>query len=46
MASGGVAELSDLVELAKTGVEGVVVGRAIYEKKFTVKEALEVVKKC
>jgi phosphoribosylformimino-5-aminoimidazole carboxamide ribotide isomerase len=46
VASGGVAELGDLVELDKTGVEGVVVGRAIYEKKFTVKEALEVVKKC
>jgi phosphoribosylformimino-5-aminoimidazole carboxamide ribotide isomerase len=46
VASGGVAELRDLVELAKTGVEGVVVGRAIYEKKFTVTEALEIVKKC
>jgi phosphoribosylformimino-5-aminoimidazole carboxamide ribotide isomerase len=46
VASGGVAELGDLVDLAKTGVEGVVVGRAIYEKKFTVKEALEVVKRC
>jgi phosphoribosylformimino-5-aminoimidazole carboxamide ribotide isomerase len=46
VASGGVAELGDLVELARTGVEGVVVGRAIYEKKFTVKEALEVVKRC
>jgi phosphoribosylformimino-5-aminoimidazole carboxamide ribotide isomerase len=46
VASGGVAELEDLVELARTGVEGVVVGRAIYEKKFTVKEALEVVKRC
>ncbi len=46
VASGGVAELGDLVELAKTGVEGVVIGRAIYEKKFTVREALEVVKKC
>jgi phosphoribosylformimino-5-aminoimidazole carboxamide ribotide isomerase len=46
VASGGVAELEDLVELYRTGVEGVVVGRAIYEKKFTVKEALEFVKKC
>jgi phosphoribosylformimino-5-aminoimidazole carboxamide ribotide isomerase len=46
VASGGVTELGDLVDLAKTGVEGVVVGRAIYEKKFTVKEALEVVKRC
>lgn len=46
IASGGVAKLEDLVALAKTGVEGVVVGTAIYEKKFTVKEALEIVKKC
>ena len=43
IASGGVAKLEDLVELTKTGVEGVVVGTAIYEKKFTLKEALETV---
>jgi phosphoribosylformimino-5-aminoimidazole carboxamide ribotide isomerase len=43
IASGGVAKLEDLVALTKTGVEGVVVGTAIYEKKFTVKEALETV---
>ena len=44
IASGGVAKLEDLVALTKTGVEGVVVGTAIYEQKFTLKEALEVVK--
>jgi len=44
IASGGVAKLEDLVALTKTGVEGVVVGTAIYEKKFTLKEALETVK--
>ena len=44
IASGGVAKLEDLVWLTKTGVEGVVVGTAIYEKKFTLKEALETVK--
>jgi phosphoribosylformimino-5-aminoimidazole carboxamide ribotide isomerase len=44
IASGGVAVLEDLVELAGTGVEGVVVGTALYEKKFTLKEALEAVK--
>ena len=44
IASGGVASLEDLVALTGTGVEGVVVGTAIYEKKFTLKEALEVVK--
>ena len=44
IASGGVAELDDLVALTKTGVAGVVVGTAIYEKKFSLKEALETVK--
>jgi phosphoribosylformimino-5-aminoimidazole carboxamide ribotide isomerase len=44
VASGGVSSLNDLVELAGTGVEGVVVGTAIYEKKFTFEEALEAVK--
>ena len=46
VASGGVAQLSDLVALNQTGVWGVIVGRAIYEKKFTVKQALEVLKSC
>jgi phosphoribosylformimino-5-aminoimidazole carboxamide ribotide isomerase len=44
IASGGVAKLDDLVALTGTGVAGVVVGTAIYEKKFTLKEALETVK--
>jgi phosphoribosylformimino-5-aminoimidazole carboxamide ribotide isomerase len=44
IASGGVAALEDLVGLVETGVEGVVVGTALYEKKFTLKEALEAVK--
>ena len=46
VASGGVAKLEDLVALTKTGVVGVVVGTAIYENIFTVKEALETVKRC
>lgn len=44
IASGGVANLEDLVSLTKTGVIGVVVGTAIYERKFSIKEALEIVK--
>jgi phosphoribosylformimino-5-aminoimidazole carboxamide ribotide isomerase len=44
IASGGVATLEDLVELAGTGVKGVVVGTALYEKKFTLEEALEAIK--
>ena len=42
IASGGVAKLQDLVELSKIGVDGVIVGTAIYEKKFTVQEAMEI----
>ena len=46
IASGGVAALKDLTELAGTGVEGVVVGTALYERKFSLEEALEVVERC
>jgi phosphoribosylformimino-5-aminoimidazole carboxamide ribotide isomerase len=46
IASGGVARLEDLIALSGTGVEGVVVGTALYEKKFTLEEALEAVKNC
>jgi phosphoribosylformimino-5-aminoimidazole carboxamide ribotide isomerase len=46
IAAGGVASLEDLIALTGTGVEGVVVGTALYEKKFTLKEALEAVKRC
>ena len=42
--SGGVGTLDDLVELASIGagsLSGVIVGRALYERRFTVAEALE-----
>ena len=39
-ASGGVASLDDLRVLKTTGSAGAIVGRALYEKKFTLKEAL------
>jgi phosphoribosylformimino-5-aminoimidazole carboxamide ribotide isomerase len=45
IASGGVADLDDLRalrELEPLGVTGVIVGRALYDKKFSVGEALEV----
>lgn len=40
IASGGVASLGDLEELSDAGVDGVIVGRALYEGRFTVAEAL------
>lgn len=39
-ASGGVSSLDDLRGLKPTGCTGVIVGRALYEKKFTLQEAL------
>ncbi|HYC71106.1 MAG TPA: 1-(5-phosphoribosyl)-5-[(5-phosphoribosylamino)methylideneamino]imidazole-4-carboxamide isomerase [Opitutaceae bacterium] len=39
-ASGGVASLADLRAVRAAGVAGVIVGRALYENKFTLPEAL------
>jgi len=44
IASGGIGNLKDLVNVAQTGVEGAIVGTALYEKKFTLKKAVEVTK--
>ena len=40
IASGGVGSLDDIAALRDTGVAGVIVGKAIYEKRFTVEEAV------
>jgi phosphoribosylformimino-5-aminoimidazole carboxamide ribotide isomerase len=40
VASGGVASLDDLRALAYLGVQGAITGKAIYEGRFTVAEAL------
>ena len=39
-ASGGVSSLEDLRVLKTTGATGAIVGRALYENKFTLPEAL------
>jgi phosphoribosylformimino-5-aminoimidazole carboxamide ribotide isomerase len=44
IASGGIKELEDLRELALIDIEGVIIGTALYENRFTLREALEVVK--
>lgn len=41
LASGGVGSLDDLRALATIGVEGVIVGKALYEGAFTLTEALD-----
>jgi phosphoribosylformimino-5-aminoimidazole carboxamide ribotide isomerase len=40
IASGGVGSLEDLKRLSPTRVEGVIVGKALYEGRFTVAEAV------
>lgn len=44
IAAGGISTLNDLAILKQVGVEGVVVGKALYEGIFTLKEALKIVK--
>ncbi len=41
IASGGVASISDLQQLKNANLYGVIVGKALYENKFTLKEANE-----
>jgi phosphoribosylformimino-5-aminoimidazole carboxamide ribotide isomerase len=41
IAAGGIGGLNDLVALKRVGVEGVVIGKALYEGRFTLKEALK-----
>jgi phosphoribosylformimino-5-aminoimidazole carboxamide ribotide isomerase len=40
IAAGGIGSLGDLVALQNVGVDGVVVGKALYEGRFTLKEAI------
>ncbi|AQR62765.1 1-(5-phosphoribosyl)-5-[(5-phosphoribosylamino)methylideneamino]imidazole-4-carboxamide isomerase [Brevundimonas sp. LM2] len=42
-ASGGVSSLEDLKAAAAVGCDGAIVGRAIYEGRFTAREAIEAV---
>lgn len=42
IASGGVAKLDDIAQVKKSGLAGVIVGRALYEGNFTLQEALNV----
>ena len=44
-AAGGISSLTDLARLNDIGVAGVVVGRALYEERFTLKDAIKITKK-
>ena len=44
LAAGGIGSLRDILELRETGVEAAVVGRALYEGRFTLSQAISTVK--
>jgi len=39
-ASGGVSSLDDIIRLREIGVDGVIIGKALYENRFSLSEAL------
>ena len=41
IAAGGIGSIADLAALKEIGVEGAVIGKALYEGKFTLKEAIQ-----
>jgi phosphoribosylformimino-5-aminoimidazole carboxamide ribotide isomerase len=43
IASGGVGSLDDLARLRDAGIAAVIVGRALYDRRFTIEEAAQVV---
>ncbi len=45
IAAGGIGSLADLATLSHTGVWGIVVGKALYEGKFTLEQAIQTVQK-
>ena len=42
IASGGVSSLSDLEKLKALPIEGVIIGKALYERRFDLASALQV----
>lgn len=41
-ASGGVSSLEDIAELSRAGAAGAIVGKALWEQKFTLEDALDI----
>ena len=45
IASGGVSSMEDLKALSQAGIQGAIIGKALYEKKINLKEAVETFEK-
>jgi len=46
IASGGISCMEDIIKLDELNIDGVIVGKAIYEKKISLKEIAEYMKAC
>lgn len=44
-AAGGVASLHDIEILKETGITGVIIGKALYENRFTLEEAIDIARR-
>ncbi len=42
-AAGGISNIRDLIRLKQIGLKGAIIGKALYEEKFSLKEAIKVV---
>jgi len=42
IASGGVSNINDITALSRTGVKGIIVGKALYEGCLDLRDAIEV----
>jgi phosphoribosylformimino-5-aminoimidazole carboxamide ribotide isomerase len=43
IAAGGIGSIKDLTALKRIGVQGAVIGKALYEGRFTLKEAIKII---
>lgn len=44
IASGGVKDMSDIIKIKDSGIDGVIVGKALYEKRIDLREAIQIVR--
>jgi phosphoribosylformimino-5-aminoimidazole carboxamide ribotide isomerase len=45
LASGGISSIHDLIHLKEIGIYGVIVGKALYESKFSLKHAISTIRR-
>lgn len=44
IASGGVKDMLDIIKIKDSGIDGVIVGKALYEKRIDLREAIQIVR--